>query len=462
MNCPTCATPLAAEARFCGQCGQPVGGLAPSWYPGFEPGCGVCGGEGARLAPERDYCPGCRWLRPLAPGYDLPVEAYLWRLDADAMNVLASLGPLTTAAQMVSERVGRPWFEASVNGLRLSERQLPDIFALAIRAARVLGLPYLPEIYVSGENMWDAMTLGTATSSFIVLGSVLTNFKGDDLLFLLGREMGHCRAGHALWKTVSQFVSGRAHRHSLMGDGVLKMLNPAKLVESAVDMPLMAWARHAEITADRAGYLVVGREEVARRVLQTWTFRSFPLLTRLDAAAWQDQESESDPMSMAAEWALSSTPYIAGRLRNLREFVAAEDVQGWRAVIQHWLPPLPPPLPAPAAGPPRPLGPPAPPPPPDPNTLRLVCVSCKEPMRIPKAALEGKELVNVRCPNAACRTVLAVRPRKAETPAPAAGTNPGAPAAGAPPTAPSVANPAPPPAPVAPTAGPAPAPAGQP
>jgi hypothetical protein len=86
------------------------------------------------------------------------------------MNVLASLGPLTTAAQMVSERVGRPWFEASVNGLRLSETQLPDIFALAIRAARHVGLPTLPEIYVSRENMWDAMTLGSHERSSPRLG----------------------------------------------------------------------------------------------------------------------------------------------------------------------------------------------------------------------------------------------------------------------------------------------------
>lgn len=428
MTCPGCAMPLAEGARFCSQCGQAADGTAAVFQPAFYSACPACGGEGARLSPERVYCGTCRWLRPLAPGYDLPVEAYLWRLDADAMNVLASLGPLTTAAQMVSERVGRPWFEASVNGLRLSETQLPDIFALAIRAARIVGLPTLPEIYVSGENMWDAMTLGTATSSFIVLGSVLTNFRGEDLLFLLGREMGHCRAGHALWKTVSQFVSGKTHRHTLMGDGFLKMLNPAKIVESAVDMPLMAWARHAEITADRAGLLVVGKEEVARRVLQTWTFRSFPLLARLNPEAWREQESESDQVTLAAEWAMSSTPYLAGRLRSLREYAAEEDARGWRAVIDHWMPPLPA-LPAPPpAAPPRAAGPVGPTPPPplppaDPNTLRLVCVSCKEPMRIPKSALEGKDVVNVRCPNASCRMVLAVRPRPAAPPAVPAGSS---------------------------------------
>jgi hypothetical protein len=90
----------------------------------------------------------------------------------------------------------------------------------------------------------------------------------------------------------------------------------------------------------------VGKEEVARRVLQTWTFRSFPLLARLNPEAWREQESESDQVTLAAEWAMSSTPYLAGRLRSLREYAAEEDVRSWRAVIDHWMPPWPA-LPAP-------------------------------------------------------------------------------------------------------------------
>ncbi|MEP6573653.1 MAG: M48 family metallopeptidase [Gemmatimonadota bacterium] len=333
----------------------------------------------------------------------------MWRLDADAMNALRSLGPLTAAAHAVSERVGRPWMEASTNGLRLSERQLPDIFAAAIRAARILALPYLPEIYVSGDQMWEAVTLGTDTSSFIVLGSVLTNFSGDDLLFLLGREMGHCRAGHALWKTVLQFVSGRSHaKRSIMGEGVLRLLNPAKLVESAIDAPLMAWARHAEITADFAGLLVTGQESVARRVLQTWTFRSFPLMKRLDMEAWSDQEQASDEtMVQVAEWTMSSTPYLAGRLKLMREYARSEELHAWRAIVDHWTTQENSKKATAAAEAPHiHYG--------DTRTeatVRLVCVSCRQPMQVPRAALAGTQTVNVRCPNSACRSLLAVRPR---------------------------------------------------
>jgi len=420
LSCAGCAAPLAHGARFCIDCGSPVnaGIEQPHYHGGF--GCPACGGGGALLPRDKVYCSTCRWLRPLHEGYDVDINAFLWRLDADAMNVLCSMGPLTAAAHAASERVGRPWFEASVNGLRLSERQLPEIFLTAIRAARIMALRYLPEIYVSGEQMWDATTLGTDNSAFVVLGSVLTNFKGDDLLFVLGREMGHVRAGHALWKTVMQFVSGRARHRSIMGDGVLKLLNPAKLVESAIDAPLMAWSRHSEITADRAGMLVVGNEDVARRVLMTWTLKSFPLVPRVSADAWLEQEQTIDGgMTSISEFTMSSTPYLAGRLRLLRDFATSPEMHAWRAVVEHWSP-APPPQPAsPHAGSSSQAGSaarPQPQAPPDPNSIRLVCPSCKGAMRIPKTVFDAGEPVNVRCPSPSCKAVLTVTPKKPSAP----------------------------------------------
>ncbi|MDQ6827939.1 MAG: hypothetical protein M3081_03640, partial [Gemmatimonadota bacterium] len=179
--------------------------------------------------------------------------------------------------------------------------------------------------------------------------------------------------------------------------------------------------RHSEITADRAGMLVVGKEEVARKVLMSWTLKSFPLQARINQDAWREQEEMADEISRFAEWTLSSTPFLAGRLRLMKDFAASEGLIGWRALIDHWAPP-PPTTEAkpetPKAAPPADAakqGPPAA----DQNSVRLECVKCKEPMRVPKSALETGETVNVRCPNPACRSVLTVTPRKpAAAPAP--------------------------------------------
>jgi Zn-dependent protease with chaperone function len=338
------------------------------------------------------------------------VEAFLWRLDADAMNALAGIGPLNAAAHSVSEGVGRPWFEAAVNGVRLSEQQLPDIFALAVKAARIVGLQHLPEIYISGEQMWDSVTMGSQTSSFIALGSVLTNFRGDDLLYLIGREMGHAKAGHALWNTVVNLLAGRQPgNRSLMSDGVLSFLSPAKLIESGINAPLMAWQRHSAITADRAGLLCVGDLEVARRVTLQWTLHSFPLAARINREAWRLQEDASDDGSMqASEFAMTSTPYAARRLKLAREFHASAEFQGWRRVIEHWSPP---PATVQAATVKQKA-------PPQQDMEKLTCIACKTAMRVPKAKLAGAEPVNVRCPNPDCGKVLKITPKKPKPPKP--------------------------------------------
>ena len=393
--CPHCSEVLLHDQPFCTRCGA-----ATKTAAGFHAhtgawGCFECGGNGMRLPPKQNFCPSCRWLRPLAPDYHMPLEAFQWNFDRQAMETLRGIGPLSAAASALSSKISRPWFEASVNGIRLGPDQLPDIFDAAVFGARVLALPRMPEIYVSGEQMWDCFCLGDDNEAFIVVGSVLTALKGADLAFLLGRQMGHVAAGHALWKSVMRFLSGTPANRTIMGNGVLQFLNPAKLVESAIDAPLMAWARHAEITADRAGAMVVGNRAVIRRVLSQWSLKSFPLYNRLNQEALDRDIAQSDDRQIAlSEWTMSSTPYLARRLRLMEEYLQTDTLNGWRAIVEHWTKPKPPA-----------------PPPPDPNIIRLTCVTCGEPMRVNRKDLAGKEKAKVKCPNRKCGKLLEIAPK---------------------------------------------------
>lgn len=415
--CGNCGEAFVGDARFCMGCGVVKAGGAPSadasvaqpWTPAV-PGCGWCRDRPRDAADPLDpFCPVCRRLEPLGPDYVLPVEAFMWSLDAQAMSTLRSITPLTMAAHALSERVGRPWLEASVNGIRLGPDQLPDVFLSAIKAARILGLPSLPELYISGEQMWDCLTLGSETQAFIVVGSIISNFKADDMLYILGREMGHIAAGHALWKTLMQFSSGRQQNKTIMGHGVMQFINPAKILESAIDAPLMAWARHAEITADRAGALVVGQRDVARRVSIQWSLKSFPLYPRLNLEALDREIAQSDERQLqVSEWTMSSTPYLARRLRLMNDFFASEGLTGWRAVIDHWLDV------ERRAGQPPPRDVRPPPQSPEPTIadgIKLTCIGCDEVMRVPRAELEGKATARVKCPNPACAKILEVTPK---------------------------------------------------
>ena len=307
LVCPQGHGPGVPGSRFCTLCGssliaesqaaplQPMAVGVPLAANG-QPPCKVCGVNGAGLSAAEIVCSQCGWLRPLLPGYQMDRSVFLWAQDGQAMSKLQSISALQTVVRNVSDKVGRPWIESTFNAIRLGPRQFPDVWNQAVLAARIMGLPHMPDVYISGDQMWNTYTYGTENSSFIVLGtSHLINFAGDELLFVLSREMGHCRAGHALWNTVLRFIAGDVSVHTgLLSNGLINAINPTKLIQGAIDLPLMAWSRQSDITADRAGLMVVGDEALVRRVLLAWSIRSARLLQQVNIEEWLKQESASD------------------------------------------------------------------------------------------------------------------------------------------------------------------------
>ncbi|MEP6787483.1 MAG: M48 family metallopeptidase [Acidobacteriota bacterium] len=414
----------AGGSRFCIYCGIPVTQTAnqpaappPLYNPNIPPpppypqyaqlappvDCMTCGGAGQGLTDKKIICDECNWLRPLVPGYHLENHAFEWAADAKAMAALRAIKPLNAAAKKVSEKVGRKWIEAAFNGVLLGENQLPQIYGQAVRAARILGMSHMPDVYLSGDRAWDCLTFGTDRDYFVVVGSALAgNFQGVDMLYMLAREMGHCKAGHALWKTVIRFFLGeQGPAKGFMAGGILNaILSPTEMIGGAMEMPLLAWARQAEITADRAGLLAVGSEEIARRVLLSWSLKSSFMFKQLNIDAWLEQQEEDDgDMVRLSELTTSSTPYLGPRLKLLKQFSRSQEFQDSvvyiRTTLSHAAPPKPQPAKKQVTAPP--------------SELKIKCSTCQAPMRVPMSALVGKNKLSVKCPNAKCGKVTVVQ-----------------------------------------------------
>lgn len=388
--------------------------------------CKLCGGNGVGLGSTEVICAGCGWLRPLVPGYQLDRSIFLWAQDGQAMARLQRISALNAVIRSASDKVGRPWIESTFNGIRLGPRQLPDVWKLAVLAARILGLSAMPDVYISGDQQWNTYTFGSDSSAFIVLGTaILNNFQKEELLFVLAREMGHCAAGHALWKTATRFLTGGDGMHSgPLSQGILGAISPTKWVEGAVDIPLMAWSRQSEITADRAGLLAVGDEGLARRVLLAWSIRSARLLKQVNIEEWMKQEDASgDTVTRLSEMTTSSSMYTTRRLRLLGQAARETELMGWSQKVQSARKQASPPkagegsrsvaagstavTPAPGPAPGiTPLGA---------DSLRVVCNKCHTAVRVPLAVLRGKSSLNVRCPQ--CQNVFNLR-RKPVAPSP--------------------------------------------
>jgi Zn-dependent protease with chaperone function len=298
MFCNNCGAPLPEKARFCGQCGGQAQATVP--VPAERPGSGPGPAAGFGLDPRDFEHPSMQRMNQLLRG-----------------SVV-----LRKTAESLSRKIGKPWYESTFNSILSTEKQYPRVHEIGLIAARRLGAKQSPSVYVELDRGYQSATYGSEHDAFVNVGSFLPRFLNDqELLFILGHEIGHLVSQHALWTTVSMFLVGQ-QRTNLMAEGVMGFIsNPLKLVESGVESVVTNWMRVADFTADRAALLAVGSFEAAKRAIFLLHLRSRRELDEMDIDEWMRQvETQDQTMSKLSQMMTSATPYLGSRLVELRNF----------------------------------------------------------------------------------------------------------------------------------------------
>ena len=170
-----------------------------------------------------------------AYGADLRVRANLERLRPVGLA-------LQTAAGLWDGGKAR----LLTGAVRAGEQKFPGLRTHLARCAQILGIPE-PPLYLAADASLTVHTFGNRDEATIVMASALIDRLSEaELLFVLGRECGHIQNGHVMYLTARHFL---AHADS----AVLRI--GAQPAVRALD----AWARRAQVTADRAG-LLCGRD----------------------------------------------------------------------------------------------------------------------------------------------------------------------------------------------------------
>jgi Zn-dependent protease with chaperone function len=181
------------------------------------------------------------------PAYAHPVDGWIIK----ALNVVSVKSVLNKAADvLVSVNFG---FELS-NGVLIDQKTFPEIFDVLFKASKTLAIPVPHAVAVSGQS-FNAYTAGTDEYAFICIASeILKFFSTEEAMFVIGHECGHIAAGHMLYHTVGNAIVNGV----LRGNVILKALS---------GIPLAAWSKCSEITADRAGLICCGDINTAIRAL---------------------------------------------------------------------------------------------------------------------------------------------------------------------------------------------------
>jgi len=143
----------------------------------------------------------------------------------------------------------------------VTPRSMPQIYKTLEEACEILDVCPIPMLYVKFGPL-ESHTLG-AKEPYIVLASIAISLcNHDELLFLLGHELGHIKAGHVPYHTLAKTMKDGASVASGITLGLSQLV-----FDAALSPPLALWSRRSEYTADRAGYLVCQDREVALRAL---------------------------------------------------------------------------------------------------------------------------------------------------------------------------------------------------
>lgn len=125
------------------------------------------------------------------------------------------------------------------HGIRVTEKQYPQIHEYVRHFAERLQVKKQPEVYVIQSTFMNAFATKVIGRRYVVLYShlvdaALESGDFDEVAMILGHEMAHHAAGHVRWNTFLALAFWLPLLHSF-------------------------WSRRAEYTCDRAGLLLVNK-----------------------------------------------------------------------------------------------------------------------------------------------------------------------------------------------------------
>jgi Zn-dependent protease with chaperone function len=200
------------------------------------------------------------------------------------------------------------------NGVRIDERQLPELHARVRAAASRLGIDPPPEIYVlNGGGVLNAFATKLLSRRYVILLSDLVDGCSDprQLDFVIGHELGHFAAGHLKWNV---------------------FLLPYRLVPWAG----AAYSRACEYTCDRCGLAAAGDLEQAQRGLVVLAAGG-KIAARADLGAFASQRLEAGGFWATVLELTSFHPFLCKRAGALQELNAPGTVPEVRRSVAGWI-----------------------------------------------------------------------------------------------------------------------------
>ena len=187
---------------------------------------------------------------PSYPG--ISSEAFRHPLDRQAEQSLRSVpGFDLLASKFIEFFYERPQLIYNMgNCVEVGPRQYATIYRLFRESVRDLDVSPEPTLFVSQNPIANSYSLGKEKPYIVVYSGLLDLMTEEEIRTVLAHELGHIKCGHTVLIQMALWVMNLASAISEITFGL------GGIVTSGLIFAFYEWRRKAELSSDRAAFLV--------------------------------------------------------------------------------------------------------------------------------------------------------------------------------------------------------------
>jgi Zn-dependent protease with chaperone function len=220
---------------------------------------------------------------------DLNKHDYIHPADSKALAALRAIPGIDSGLKKLLEITGesaiRVIFMASA--VKVTPKQCPDLYAKLQIACTTLGVD-MPDLFIQQNPLVNAFTGGVQKPVIVLHSALIERLNDEETLAVIAHEVGHIHAEHVLYLTAARLIEALANAsiaRLIPGSEIIKFL-----ISAGISSALLAWARRAELSCDRAAALVTQDPNVIGRTMMKLAGGTFA--SKIDYDLFLDQARE--------------------------------------------------------------------------------------------------------------------------------------------------------------------------
>ncbi|AFY39115.1 peptidase M48 Ste24p [[Leptolyngbya] sp. PCC 7376] len=220
----------------------------------------------------------------------LNADQFRHPLDREATNNLRQLPGLDLLIRSVLGSTAEQVFQFNnlASSILVGDRQLPHLHNLLKEACDILDLE-APDLYIQQNPVPNAYTFAMrGEKPFMVIHTSLVEMLDDkEIQAVMAHELGHLKCEHGVYLTMANLLVLATNALPIWGT----------LAAQSMQEQMMSWLRCAELSCDRAAFLVSQDPRIIMSVLMKLAGGSPSLAPLLNLDAFMEQAKTYETLS---------------------------------------------------------------------------------------------------------------------------------------------------------------------